>query len=369
MRIRFSNRGVSILNALLGMAVAGCVHSNGKSPTVRERMASGDNGHASASADAADGNAASSNEPPPGSNVPAPGTPSPIAVVNGVPIDRRAYSEMLLRSHGLPLLQRWMLRDLARQEAKKEGVSISPQDTDREYELMFRESVSGTVDEGTWTPVRRQQFIDEMLRLRGWSVEELDLVMERQALLRKVCEKRVVVEDTVLRKEFAREYGEKVQVRHVQVAALRFWEPLKSRLDAGESFEEVARKYSENLVSRDSGGLLPPFSRDEPGYPAGLVKAAFELGVGEMSNPIQADGAYHVLKLERRIPAQQASFDSVKETLRTTVRDRMIAQEMNNLSAYQFKNARISINEPVLREQYRQRVSRREIDGPLPVEP
>lgn len=360
---------------LLISATTRCAPSARNTPSVHQRVASNGAGtQASNGADVrANGRGAPSAAAEPRESAAADTggrpAPSPIAEVNGLPVDRRAFSEALLRAHGLDLLQRWILRDLARRAAAEAGLTVSAQDIEREYELMFRESAGADSAVVEWSAQRREQFVEEVVRLRGWSRAEMDLVMERQACLRKVCERRVTVDDDLLRQEFARRHGEKVEIRHIQVPALRFAESLKARLAAGESFEALAREHSENLVSRETGGLLPPFARAETGYPAAFVEVAFRLNPGEVSNPIQIEGAYHLLRLERRIPADTRTLDEVKDALRIEVRGQLLTQEMNNLSAYLFRTCRLAINEPTLRALYRERHQRGEIEGPPPAEP
>jgi foldase protein PrsA len=188
--------------------------------------------------------------------------------------------------------------------------------------------------------------------------------MARQAHLRKLAETQVKIDDEMLQKEFKRVHGEKVEVRHIQLAAPRAWDELKRRLDAGENFMLLVHDFSQNALSRDKNGLLPPFSADDPTVPAEMVKAAFALQPGQASNPIEVEGSLHVLKLERKIPADDVTFDQVKEELRHNLNARLVAQEMERLGGDLLMKTRLRIEDQTLRDQYKKRHAAKEIVGP-----
>ena len=287
----------------------------------------------------------------------------PIASVNGVAIDRRDFTRLLVQAHGLPMLHRIILRDLARQEAAKTGIQISRADVDAEYDQTIRESIGGEAA-GAWTPSQREKFIDELVRLRGWSREELDIVMERQALLRRLVDARVKVTPDLIEKEYARQNGEKVEVRHIQLSSPRLWPELKSRLDRGEDFAQLAAAYSENRGSRANGGLLPAFTRDDPGIPPIFAKVAFSLQPGEVSVPVAYEGSQHVFKMERRIPASGRSLEQSRPEIEATLRKALVGVEMEKVATELMRKCELRIDDPGLRDQYRAQQGSGQMDGP-----
>lgn len=287
----------------------------------------------------------------------------PIAAVNGVGVDRRDFVRLLVKAHGLPLLQRIVLRDLARQEAANANITVTRADIEAEYDLTIREAM-GSNASGEWNPAQREKFIDELVRMRGWSRDELDIVMERQALLRRMVADRVKITPTELRAAFDREHGEKVEVRHIQLAAARQWPQIKAQLERGEDFATLASAYSENRSSRATGGLLPPFSRNDPTVPEIFVKTAFELSPGEVSNPISYEGAMHVFKLERRIAPTGVPFEQGQAAVAERLKRQMAAAEMDKLAAELMQKSELRIEDRVLREQYRTAIGGKQLEGP-----
>jgi len=291
-------------------------------------------------------------------------TGKPIAMVNDVPIERAALIQMLVEGRGLNLLRQMILQEGARQEAAKQGLAISSTDTDHEYDLTLQAARYDGKDVENLTPARREQMIEDWTRSRGVTRQELAVAMTRQAYLRKIAEKGVKIDEGMLEQEFKRTYGEKVEVRHIQLAAPRVWEQLKQRLDNGEDFEVLVKDFSQNTLSREKNGLLPPFSANDPTVPAAFVKAAFALEVGQVTNPIEAEGSYHVLKLERRLPAEDTTIDQVREKLRGTLFARLVAERMDQLAGELVMRAKLRIEDPTLRDQYKKGQAANEFTGP-----
>jgi parvulin-like peptidyl-prolyl isomerase len=294
----------------------------------------------------------------------APRLGRPIALVNDAPIDRAMFIQTLLEARGLSLLQQMVWREVALQETRRLGLTVTADDIDHEYDLTLQAAQYDGKDVEKLTPARREQLIDEWTRTRGVARPELAIAMARQAHLRKIAEGRVKLDDAMLEKEFKRVHGEKVEVRHIQLAAPRAWEDLKRRIDAGENFMLLVHDFSQNALSRDNNGLLPPFSADDPTVPAEMVKAAFALEPGQVSNPIEAEGSFHVLKLERRIPADAVTLDQVKEELSNNLTARLVAQEMERLGGDLLIRARLRIEDQTLREQYKKQQAAGELLGP-----
>ena len=85
---------------------------------------------------------------------------------------------------------------------------------------------------------------------------------------------------------------------------------------------------------------------------------------GEVSNPIEAEGSIHVLKLERRIPAENVTFDAARQTLHKNLQARLIAEGIEALGNKLLHKARIRIEDRTLRDQYKRRRASGQIDGP-----
>jgi peptidyl-prolyl cis-trans isomerase SurA len=74
---------------------------------------------------------------------------------------------------------------------------------------------------------------------------------------------------------------------------------IKKRLDNGENFEELAKKYSQDPASAKKGGDLGLISRGD--FVPAFETAAFALNDGEISDIVQTQFGYHIIQMiERR---------------------------------------------------------------------
>lgn len=345
---------------LIGMLVlmAGCERRNSNAHSVREELLASESKSFSP---ASQPDAAQDSSPSVQTSV---RSGDPVAMVNGSPIDRGELMKILMESRGLTTMQQLVLCEVSRQEARRQGIVVKPSDIDREYELTLQADQFDGKDPDKLTPARREELIANWLRTRDVSKEELAVAMRRQAYLRPMAERRVTITESMLRQEYERVHGEKVEVRHLQIPAPRYYAQIKERLDRGESFESLVKKYSQNSTSRDNGGLLPPISVSDDSFPPVFVAAAFALQPGQVSNLLEAAGSYHLLKLERKIPADGVSFEAAKPHLERPYRARLVAREMESLAEQLFLSAKLRIYDPQLREQYQKELAAKAIVGP-----
>lgn len=83
-------------------------------------------------------------------------------------------------------------------------------------------------------------------------------------------------------------------------------------LKGGASFEDLARKYSEDPSSKDKGGKLPAFAQGV--MDSSFEKAAFALEkTGEVSEPVSTQFGWHLIRLDGIEPGHGADFNQVKD--------------------------------------------------------
>ncbi|MDA8560703.1 peptidylprolyl isomerase [Nitrospinae bacterium] len=83
-----------------------------------------------------------------------------------------------------------------------------------------------------------------------------------------------------------------------------------NKILAGENFSDLAKQYSEDKDSKESGGALGELHPDStiPEISAEMIK----LNEGETSGIIQSEFGYHILKLEEIIPSKLIPFSETK---------------------------------------------------------
>ncbi len=280
-----------------------------------------------------------------------------IATVNNRPIPRRRLVELLLQSHGAAVLEQLIGLETAAMAAAESGVIITGVDVGREYDRALQK-LAGPLSSLTPAPLVRQEaerLLETVLLERGVAREEFNLIMQRNAYLRKIVEAGTVIADRQLREEFNRLYGRRAQVRHIQLATLGELEHVKARLAAGEDFGKLAHRYSANVASARVGGLLDPFSAEDDSAPPLFREVAFSLDPDEVSSAVRVGEWYHLIKVERVFPAEEHDFESVRLELERSLRERIAEPAMYELFENLFEQANIEIHDPALRTAFQRK--------------
>lgn len=93
-------------------------------------------------------------------------------------------------------------------------------------------------------------------------------------------------------------------------------EEVQKKLKEGGDFSSLAKKYSEDLSTRDKGGDLGFFT--EQGLASSsFIKSVFSLKkVGDISNIVETSLGYHLIKLTEIKPAYTKPFEEVKKQIK-----------------------------------------------------
>jgi parvulin-like peptidyl-prolyl isomerase len=204
----------------------------------------------------------------------------------------------------------------------------------------------------------------QLLEQNRLTQPEFDLVIEANAYLRKIAEPRLKgkISEENVKEAFLQQYGETVKVRHIQLTNLQEIAEAQRRISTGEPFEKVAREMSRNRSTAPVGGELPAFSINMPGLPQSFKEAAFALQPGQISDPVQAEGAYHLIRLEERIAPKAVKYDDHKEIVRADLQDRLTQAAVKELRQQLGQQAlkQLRIENPALRAQFEARKQERE---------
>lgn len=277
-----------------------------------------------------------------------------IATVNGTPITTAQLEKPLIDAYGLNMLLQLVQLELAKQDAGKAGMTVTKADFDQELVNTLRTLVPNAM------PDEYPEVIRQILSTQHLTRAEFDLVVQTNTYLRKIAEPTVskwITEDK-LREAFNTTYGEQVQVRHIQVANVHDAVDAKNLL-ATEPFEQVAAERSQNARTRAVGGELPPFSLSNPNIPEAFKNAAFALKVGEVSDPVEADSAFHIIKLEKRIAPKIVKFDDVRESVRLDLVNKATQATVKQLRTQLAQQAMVSMKivDPGLKAQFEERMA------------
>ena len=317
---------------------------------------------------------------------PAAATQGPVvAQVGGATVTLDQLQRPLIEGYGLNILLNLVQLEVAKENAAKAGVKVTPQDIARETEMtierMFEQSNEKLVekmkdardkgDNAKADEIAAQikkdnaQAFEQFLQNQRITRAEFDIVTETNAYLRKIAEPMLAgkISEQNLQDAFRSLYGENVKCRHIQCANLQEIQEAKARLEKGEAFAKVAQEMSRNPGTARLGGELPPFSINTQGLPQAFKDAAFALkNEGEISDVVQAEGGFHIIQLEKRIPPKAVKFEDVKESLSKDLNARALDAAVKSLRqqlAYQAVE-NLVINDPELKKQWQAKLDKRE---------
>ncbi len=275
----------------------------------------------------------------------------PVATVSGVSIARSRLVDLLIEGRGLVALEQLIVLEAARQRARSLGMIVSKADTQREYDASLETLLADNVTQATGELKRQagEAMLDDLLRRRGVARSEYMVVMERNAYLRKLAQKGVSYTPEQVRAEFEQNYGEKVEVRHIQIKSPTTLDEVLAERRKGIEFSELAVRFSANRASAERLGLLPTFGKTDPNVPELLRQTAFAMSAGDESEPLFVDGWYHILRLERRIEPSETDFASIRDEVEQALRRKLVDARMRSLTAELFRDAEIEIADPMLR--------------------
>jgi len=214
-----------------------------------------------------------------------------IAVVNGVDItedDVRAatgeltpYQMNALESEKTrtDFLDTLVTKKLVAQEAEKKGL-------DKDPELV--KALDQTKDELLWRLFLRNEVVNKV----------------------KVADADVKAYFDQMKQDLG-----SVRISHILVGTEAEAEQVLAKLKAGEKFEKLAKAYSLDVRTKNSGGDIGFVKWAQIGSPS-LKDAAFRLKPGQVSGVVQSQAGFHVLKVTDKKPASDSEFEPMKEQLK-----------------------------------------------------
>ncbi len=107
--------------------------------------------------------------------------------------------------------------------------------------------------------------------------------------------------------------SEEARARHILVESEVKAKEIFEKIAHGEDFARMAKEHSKDPGSKEEGGDLGYFSRGQ--MVPQFEDAAFKLKAGEMSQPIQSQFGWHIIKLEDKRQRGAPPFDTIKERI------------------------------------------------------
>lgn len=151
-------------------------------------------------------------------------------------------------------------------------------------------------------------------------VQKLDQIRDNMVLgmyVQKEVVEKASVTDEAVKKYFDEHKADlgSVRISHIQVPTQEEAKETIVKFKAGESFKDLARKYSEDTRTKDKEGDLGFLGWADFGA-ADLREAAFTTPLGDVSNVVRSSFAFHVIKVTDKKPATDEEFPAIKAQLK-----------------------------------------------------
>jgi peptidyl-prolyl cis-trans isomerase C len=166
------------------------------------------------------------------------------------------------------------------------------------------------------------QFADQVFPLAHLSQEDYERLVAAPALARQKV-------DDALAATIGQSASQ-VRAAHILVPTREAADAARARVtDGGEDFSTVARELSTDESTGANGGELGWFTREEMVAP--FAEAAFALEPGAISQAVETEFGWHVIKVEERDPDRPLT-DSQINRLQQAAAERWLAEERAKLT-------------------------------------
>jgi foldase protein PrsA len=190
------------------------------------------------------------------------------------------------------------------------------------------------------------QFESALAQYGYKNEDDLKKSMKLGMLQEKAAMKDVTATDKEL-KDYYDTYKPEIKARHILVDDEKTAKEVKQKLDAGEKFEDVAKKYSKDTASAQNGGDLGWFGTGQM-YPE-FEKAAYALKVNEISQPVKSEVGYHII--QKTDEKKKESFDKMKKDIEYKVKSSKLSNDIiNKTMEKELKAANVKVDDKDLKD-------------------
>jgi peptidyl-prolyl cis-trans isomerase C len=245
----------------------------------------------------------------------------------------RPMGEVQLLTIKNQVLESLISRELLYQESQKKGVKVNKEKLETEYEGLKKRFPS------------EEEFKS---RLSSLKISEVDVKtqIERGLVIQEFIDEEIGGKVMVPEKDVKTYYDthpdsfkqpEQVRASHILIkvdpkadeskkaAARKKLEEIRRRLLKGEEFVALAREFSEGPTNV-RGGDLGYFRRGQMVKP--FEDTAFALKVGELSEVVETQFGFHLIKVTGKKPQTTIAYVDIKERLQKYLKDEKVQQEV-----------------------------------------
>ncbi|WP_125567543.1 peptidylprolyl isomerase PrsA [Companilactobacillus insicii] len=205
------------------------------------------------------------------------------------------YKEMKSSSTGKQTLQTMIITKALENQY---GKDVSSKQVDKEYNKYKSQYGSS---------------FSSILQQNGMTTAQFKKNIRTNLLTKVALKKNKSVSNAQLKKEW-KSYQPKITVSQILVAKKDTATDIISKLQNGEDFAKLAKKYSTDNATKNNGGKMEAFDNDSTSVDSDFKTAAYKLEkVGDYSSePVKTSYGYSIIKLDKK-PSKGKMSDHTAE--------------------------------------------------------
>ncbi|WP_078432944.1 peptidylprolyl isomerase [Metabacillus halosaccharovorans] len=240
-----------------------------------------------------------------------------VAKVGGESLTKDDLYTFFVEQNGEAALDTLITKNLINQEVEKEKITVSSKEIDAELQELI-DSYGG------------EETFEQQLTSSGLTQDDIKEDIEVNLKIEKLLEPQIEITEEEMQTYFDENKDsfaqtKQVKASHILVEDEETAKEVKEKLDNGEDFAELAKEYSTDTASAESGGDLGFFG--EGSMVAEFEEAAFSMKVDEISDPVKSDYGYHIIKVTDTQEAAEANFEKSKEDIKGILLDEKMTTE------------------------------------------
>ncbi len=240
-----------------------------------------------------------------------PGEIEVVAKINDVEITKDEFYDYLIQQNGQEVLDALILEKMVTMEVESQDVEISDEAIQEEMDVMI-ESYGG------------EDAFQEALVYYGFTEESVKKNIRLNLGIEALMEPYIELTDEEVLEYFIQnkqefDTSEQVNASHILVDTEEEANDIIAQLNDGGDFAELAAEHSKDASNAAQGGALGFFGRGQMVGP--FEEAAFSMEPGDISEPVQTDFGFHIIKVEDKTESEEAKLEDVSEEIEGILRD------------------------------------------------
>jgi len=222
---------------------------------------------------------------------------------------QQQYDQLRDQVVGLLINYQWLQK-----EADEQGVKVSDDEVQKSFDQQKKQAFPKAAD------------YEKFLKDSGQTEADVTLQVKADLLASKIRDKVVKGKDKVSDAQI-KEFYDKNKARFAQperrdllvvlTKSKAKAEAAKKALKSGQSWKQVAKKYSIDEASKAQGGKLPAQAKGT--LEKQLDEAVFKAKKGQLTGPVKTQFGQYLFEVTKVTPASQQTLEQAKETIKQTL--------------------------------------------------